>query len=117
MSKLSLFIITLVLMTSKSYAADDNKMVFPPKDWTSTSVNDAVTISNGSGMRMMAVITVNGSGKDAPGATLTNCGDITKIVAGGTAICGINDPRNPLTITTDNVNKPVSGTYQLRPVQ
>lgn len=117
MDKLLRFIIPFFFLISSCYAAED-KNVFPQKNWSSSGSNDQVVISNGSGMRMMVVITVDGNpGLDAPGAALTNCGDITKIPAGGTAICGINDPRNPLTITTDNVNKRVSGTYQLRAVQ
>jgi len=115
MFRLLIFIASVYFIISLAHAQDD-KSLFPQKNWSSTSANDVVTITNSSGYRMVVIITVGGTGNET-GINLTNCGTTTSVAAGDTVICPVNDSRNPVSIVTSNVNKPVSGTYQLKMMQ
>ncbi len=105
---------SLLLACGLSFAASDDKNTFPPVDFSSQNSNDPVVIANGSGVPLLIVITLPGSGQSFPGVNILNCGNTTHLSAGSTAICSNNDSNNPVTLTAESDNKPVKGTYQIK---
>jgi hypothetical protein len=114
MRQIILFIATAVLGTA-CFAQDasdsSDKTSFPAMAWQSKSSSEPVTIQNGAGLPIVILINLN---KDSGSANIKNCGTVTKIEAGNSAICTTNDDSNPVTITSDSSTHSASGIYQIK---
>lgn len=83
----------------------------PIVNWVSHP-GEEIKIENGNGAKIMIQITVTGSA-NAPGVTVTHCGQTTSIKSGSSAICTTNDSSNPVTFVSDSTTEASMGTYQI----
>lgn len=109
-----LFALAFVLLLTNNLYADDKDLAFPPTSWLSQGSTDSISIQNGSNVPILIVINVAGSEDSTPGVNLKNCGTITHINAGSSAVCASTDASNPVTMTSDTGSKTASGTYQIK---
>lgn len=79
--------------------------------WVSKSTQDPVTIANGNGVSIVVEILVDKTGS---GINLKNCGMTTHVDAGSSAICSNTDSSNSVSFTSDSMDKPAMGTYQIK---
>ena len=115
MKKIALSIVFWMLTTScfaDTIPDTDQKQSFPLTKWMSKNPSDLVTIQNGAGLPIIILISVD---KNSSSITVKNCGTVTKIEAGSSAVCTTNDASNPVTINSDNPNTPAVGDYQIKP--
>jgi hypothetical protein len=89
---------------------------FPQANWVSKNSSDQFSIQNGAGTPIVIEINVGGSGPNASGVNIKNCGETTHINAGSSTICSTNDSKNPVTLSSDG-NNAAYGTYQIKPQQ
>lgn len=112
MHKFIIFVIACLFVTM-GYAQDSSdNSTFPQTTWQSKDANDVVTIQNGAGLNIVILITVN---KGTSSVNVKNCGTVTKIEAGSSAVCTTNDDSNPVALSSDNAAQPAGGTYQIKP--
>lgn len=92
----------------------NDQTTFPLTNWISKNSNDPISIQNGAGTRIFIVINVSGGGANAPGVTVKNCGTTNYIKSGSSTVCETNDNKNPVTLTSESVSVPATGTYQIK---
>lgn len=89
--------------------------VFEKHEFSSTNSRDAVTIANGSDSSIQVVIYVDrGDSQTTTGISVQNCGEVTHVAAGSTAVCSTSGGNTPILITSDNGAKSASGSYQIK---
>lgn len=87
------------------------KPSFPLTKWISKNPTDFVTIQNGAGLPIIVLISVN---KNSSSVTVANCGTVTKIEAGSSAVCTTNESTKPITMNSDSPSMPAIGDYQIK---
>ena len=115
MKKIILGIISLILIVAPCFADtlpdSSQKPSFPLTKWLSKNPTDSVTIQNGAGLPIIILVSVD---KNSSSVSIKNCGTVTKIEAGSSAVCTTNDATNPVTINSDSPNTPAIGEYQIK---
>lgn len=115
---ITVFLTVLAILPIITFAQPNvtESATFPIVNWTSKNTNDPVSIQNGAGTPILIQINVSGAQANANGhgVSVRNCGTTTHINAGSSTICETNDNKNPVTLTSDDNNIPVSGTYQIK---
>jgi hypothetical protein len=108
-----MFFIGMLFCINIGYAQDtsNEKQFFSITNWLSANTNDVITIENGAGLLVIILITVD---KNSSGVAVKNCGTVTKINAGSSALCASSDPANPISLSSDSPSTPAKGTYQIK---
>ena len=114
MRRIAAIIITIILLIPSWSFAQQNGTTFQSSVWKSKNANDSFTIQNGAGTMLTIVISVDNAGPHADGVTVSNCGSTTFIKAGSSTVCQTNDSADPVTLTSNSVSLPSSGTYQIK---
>jgi hypothetical protein len=90
---------------------EDQKISFPLTKWVSKNANDPITIQNGAGLPIVVLINLN---KDSSSVAIKNCGTVSKIDPGSSAVCTTTDAINPVTITSESASLAAEGDYQIK---
>lgn len=109
-----LYSMTTFVFADNNTSNNPNPSSFQEAHWLSKNSSDPFTIQNGAGIDIVIQINVEGSGPNAAGVDVKNCGTTTHINAGSSAICSTFDPKYPVTLTSDSNNTSASGTYQIK---
>lgn len=106
-----LLIVALLLCGSAFAASDLKKPNFAPVPWTSPDPMHGVKIDNSYNLQLKIFIAVEAEYPDQGGVNITNCGSITHIDAGSSAVCLNRDGDHPVTFSSDG--KAARGVYEV----
>lgn len=107
------------LIANITVAQEMKKLGFTPLSWHSQDTKDIRKIEAGSGLTAYYLVQIyvndmyNGMGPNPGGIALKNCGNVTHVKPGSTALCMISYSNPVVTWTADSDESPASGLYQI----
>lgn len=120
MRKLPILGFLCLLLIGTTFANQDKKsMGFMPLFWSSTHSKDVVNIQGGSGFGTYYLVQIyvnnmyNGSTNHLAGINIKNCGNVSHVSPGSTAVCTLSYTNPTISFSSDDDHAPAYGLYQI----
>lgn len=120
MKKLTLIALLSAAILNVAFAEPaKKKMGFAPLSWSSNNTKDMINIQGGSGFGTYYLVQIyvsnmyNGTGPNPSGINIKNCGTITHINPGSTALCLLSYTNAVISFSSDSDEIAAYGLFQI----